>query len=173
MFISKVTLKHGPELFQLLKQKTGNDGYTAHQLLWNLFPNDGDKKRDFLFHTDERSGMPQFLLVSETKPLETIGISVEAKPYSPKLVKGQQLSFTLVANPVVSRKSEGRKHSVKHDVWMDAKKKAKYLNLNPQDRREHCEKKTKEWLISRSESFGFSLEEDVSCHNLDSASVKT
>ena len=160
MFISKVILKRGPELFNLLKQKSGNDGYTAHQLLWNLFPNDGDKKRDFLFHKDERSGMPQFLVVSKTEPVEAGGISVVVKPYSPQLTKGQKLAFTLVANPVVSRKIEGKKHSVKHDVWMDAKKEAKALSLKPQEQRRHCESRTKEWLISRAESLGFSMDAD-------------
>ena len=160
MFISKVTLKNGPELFNLLKHKTGNDAYTDHQLLWNLFPNDGIKKRDFLFHKDESDGMPQFLVVSKTEPVEIRGISVVVKPYSPQLAKGQKLAFALVANPVVAKKTEGKKNSTRHDVWMDAKQKAKELNLNPKEKRKHCEKKTKEWLISRSESFGFSLEED-------------
>lgn len=160
MFISKVTLKKGPELFNLLKQKTGNDSYTAHQLLWNLFPNEGDKKRDFLFHKDERNGMPQFLMVSKTEPVEAPGLSVVTKTYSPQLTKGQKLSFTLVANPVVSRKVEGKERSLKHDVWMDAKKQAQDKNIDGMALVKACEDASKKWLIRQGEQHGFSIVEN-------------
>ncbi len=162
MFISKVTLKRGPELFNLLKQTMWSDGYVAHHILWDLFPNDGDKKRDFLFHKDEQGGIPQFLLVSETEPVETGGVSVISKTYSPQLVKGQQLAFSLVANPVVSRKVEGKKNSVKHDVWMDAKKQAKESGINGGSIVQACENASKLWLIHQGERCGFHLvEKDV------------
>lgn len=158
MFISKVTLKRGPSLFELLKQKTGSGGYVEHQLLWGLFPNCGDKKRDFLFHRDEKKSFPQFLLVSKTEPIEKDGISLITKPYSPQLVDGQQLAFTLVANPVVSRKKEGRKHSVKHDVWMDAKYQAKKRGLVGQSLAAVCEDAAKSWLVRQGERCGFLLD---------------
>ncbi|MDA3939066.1 MAG: type I-E CRISPR-associated protein Cas6/Cse3/CasE [Spirochaetia bacterium] len=159
MYISRVTLKRGHELFNLLKQKSGSDGYMAHQILWDLFPNDGNKKRDFLFHKDEKGGIPQFLLVSETKPVETGGVSVISKSYYPQLVKGLKLAFSLVANPVVSRKVEGKKHSVKHDVWMDAKKQAKENGGNAVSIVQTCENASKLWLIRQGERCGFSLKE--------------
>jgi len=158
MFISKVILKRGPSLFNLLKQKTGSDGYVVHQLLWGLFPNGGDKKRDFLFHKDDRGSFPQFLLVSKTEPIERDGISVITKPYSPQLVDGQQLAFTLVANPVVSRKVEGKKHSVKHDVWMDAKFQAKKRGLVGESLAAVCADASKSWLIRQGERCGFLLD---------------
>ena len=159
MFISSVILKRGPELFNLLKQKSGSDGYMAHQILWDLFPNDGDKKRDFLFHKDEKGGIPQFLLVSKTEPVETGGVAVISKSYIPQLIKGQKLAFSLVANPVVSRKVEGKKHSVKHDVWMDAKKQAKEDRANTVSIVQACENASKSWLIRQGERCGFSLKE--------------
>lgn len=159
MFISRATLKRGPELFNLLKQKSGSDGYMAHQILWDLFPNDGNKKRDFLFHKGEKGGIPQFLLVSETKPVETGGITVTTKPYTPQLAKGQKLAFSLVANPVVSRKAEGKKHSIKHDVWMDAKKQAKGNGVTTASIIQSCENASKLWLIRQGERCGFSLGE--------------
>ena len=159
MFISKVTLKRGPDFFNLLQQKSSSDGYMAHQILWDLFPNDGDKKRDFLFHKDEKGGIPQFLLVSETEPVETGGVSVISKSYLPKLVKGQKLAFSLVANPVVSRKVEGKRNSVKHDVWMNAKKQAKEDGGNAASIVQACENASKLWLIRQGERCGFSFKE--------------
>jgi len=159
MFLSKITLNRGPELFKLLKQKNGSDGYVLHQILWNLFPNDGHKKRDFIFHKDEKEGLPQFLLVSEAKPVETDGVTVISKPYNPKLVKGEKLVFTLVANPVVSRKVESKKNSVKHDVWMDAKKKAIENGADVSSIIQACENASKLWLIRQGERCGFFLKE--------------
>jgi len=131
----------------------------AHQILWDLFPNDGNKKRDFLFHKDEKGGIPQFLLVSGVMPVETDGVSVISKPYTPKLVEGQKLAFTLVANPVISRKVEGKKHSVKHDIWMDAKRQAKENGSNAATSIQACENASKLWLIRQGERYGFSLKE--------------
>ena len=159
MFISRVTLKRGPELFRLFQQKSSSDGYMAHQILWDLFPNDGNKKRDFLFHKDENGGIPQFLLVSKTEPVETGGISVISKYYTPTLAQGQKLAFSLVANPVVSRKVEGKKHSVKHDVWMDAKKQEKENDGNAASIVQACENASKLWLIRQGERCGFFLKE--------------
>ena len=159
MYISRVTLKQGPEFFDLIKQKSGSDGYVVHQILWNLFPNDGNKKRDFLFYKDEKNGVPHFLLVSETEPVESGGITVFSKVYSPQLVKGQKLAFTLVANPVVSRKVNGRKNSVKHDVWMDAKKQAKEKGYKKEFIVQNCESASKKWLINQGDRGGFLIKE--------------
>jgi len=158
MFISKVTLKQGPDLFNLLKQKSGSGGYMAHQILWDLFPNDGNKKRDFLFHKDEKVGIPQFLLVSKERPINSIGVNILSKEYSPKLAVGQQLSFTLNANPVVSRKTEGKKNSVKHDVWMDAKNQSRRNNLDKTATVKVCEDASKEWLARQGVRCGFQID---------------
>ena len=160
MYLSKVTLKHGPKMCELLSSKTGSDGYVAHQLLWDLFPNDGGKKRDFLFHKEEKRGLPCFLVVSEDQPVETDALSVQTKSYSPQLTEGQQLAFTLTANPVVARKTAGKNNSVKHDVWMDAKKKAQEKNLEGFALAQACETASKEWLIRQGERCGFHLTMD-------------
>lgn len=160
MFLSKVTINQGPKLFELLKQKSGSDGYIAHQLLWGLFPNDGDKKRDFIFHKDDKNGLPSFLVISKEEPTSNDAISVQTKPFAPQLLEGQKLAFILVANPVVARKTEGKKNSVKHDVWMDAKKQAKVEGLSVEKTVQFCEMKSKEWLISQGERAGFSLSKD-------------
>ena len=168
MFISKVTLKQGPELFKILKEKNGRDGYIVHQMLWNLFPNDGDKKRDFIFHKDDKNRFPQYFLVSDEHPIENTAFSVATKVYSPKLTIGQNLAFTLNANPIVARKEKGKKNSIKHDVWMDAKRQVineikenvGVFEKTPQNLAKiqtACEDAVKSWLIRQGEAHGFFL----------------
>lgn len=172
MFLSKVTLKHGPKLFRFLKHRNGSDGYIAHQLLWDLFPNDGIKKRDFLFHKENNSELPLFYVVSDEKPLSNDALFVQTKFFSPQLVEGQKLAFTLSANPVVTRKTEGRIHSVKHNIWVDTKKTKKRelenstgvferTSSNLQKVKQACELASKEWLMQHGKQrCGFHLTED-------------
>ena len=155
MFISKVSLKPGPELFELLKQDDPNNSYVSHQILWNLFPNDGYMKRDFLFYKIEKAELPQYLMVSKYAPLAIGGVFVDSKPYTPCLEDGQKLAFSITANPVVSKKTEGRVRSVKHDVWMDAKKKAQNRGVDKTSIFQACEDASKRWLIEQGGSRGF------------------
>jgi len=157
MYLSKVTLKNPPKLFAFLNKKSGTDGYASHQLLWSLFPNDGSKKRDFLFYKNDKSSLPDFLLVSKDEPKENDILLVYSKEYNPQLVVGQKLIFSLVANPVVARKAEGKKNSIKHDVWMDAKKQALKRGLSGGNLRKFCEGLSKDWLISQGKKCGFEL----------------
>ncbi len=155
MFLSRVQINPGPELFKLLKDGTSSNGYFVHQLLWGLFPNTGDKKRDFLFREDNEGGYPRYLVVSDENPVPSNAVSVHCKPYEPKVKKGDHLYFTLTANPVIARKIEGKKNSVKHDVWMDAKRTAKTSGLKMPELVLACESAVKNWLVNRAEQNGF------------------
>ena|SRR5690554_1379720 len=157
MYLSRIRVLPGPELFELFKTNNSENGYAVHQLLWNLFPNGGEKKRDFLFRENKESEFPCFYMVSKDEPVANSALSVECKEYKPVLKKGDRLHFSLVANPVIARKKEGKKHSEKHDVWMDAKKKAKDSGLQGGDLYKACEDATKEWLVNRSTNNGFSI----------------
>ena len=123
MYFSRVKLRHDISTASLIGQLMSGNIYAAHQMLWRLFPDDPDVERDFIFRQEVREGWPIFYLVSKRKPQMTdIFSEVLCKEYKPVLRVGDQLAFTLRANPVVARKKEGRKHSAKHDVWMDAKR---------------------------------------------------
>lgn len=116
--------------------------YGIHRLLWDLFPE--EKDRSFLYREEiareQLGALPAvrgesiYYLVSQTKPIETPLFEVVAKDYLPDkngqfpLITGQQLTFELRANPVVTRLGK------KHDVVMDAQLKflksmAKELNI--------------------------------------------
>ena len=129
MYFSRVQLQSAVQRSSQLSQMLKSNVYGLHQLLWDLFPE--DKNRTFLFreeiakeqlkdHTGIR-GESLFYLVSEQEPAqETPLFRVQSKIYSPVIEVGQTFAFKLRANPVVARKAAGKKHSVRHDVVMDA-----------------------------------------------------
>ena len=157
MYFSRIRVKRGPELFQFAKSGSGGSPYAAHQLLWKAFPKDAEADRDFLFRQEDHDGMPCFFVVSRRRPTNHGLFEIETKDYEPQISAGQLLAFSLKANPVVARKTEGKKYSAKHDVWMDAKREAKEQGLSKENTLQHCETRAKEWLISRAESLGFRI----------------
>ncbi len=157
MYISRIRIKRGPVLFQFAKSDIRDSLYAAHQLLWKAFPRDAGAKRDFLFRQEDHDGLPCFFVVSSRRPENHELFQIETKEYSPQIATGQQLAFSLTANPIVARKTEGKKYSAKHDVWMDAKREAKELGLTSEEMIIHCNKQAKEWLTSRAESLGFRI----------------
>ncbi len=159
MYISKATFRPDKDLFTFLRKESKNILYTTHKLLWNIFPKDSDAKRDFLFRRDTQSKIPLFYIVSKRKPTNNPIFDIVTKEYNPKLKIGQKLAFSLNANPVVVKRLNGMKKHSRHNVWVDAKKSCKDMKLNPQEIRKVCEKRTKEWLVSRSEKHGFSVDE--------------
>jgi CRISPR system Cascade subunit CasE len=97
---------------------------TAHRLLWTLFADDPDRRRDFLWREERTgrgtSGRGGFLVLSEREPVDAHGLfdMDPPKAWAPVLAEGDRLAFSLRANPVVTRKNdEGRPK--RHDVVMD------------------------------------------------------
>lgn len=126
-YLSRIRLK--PEIrqsSQLALLITGNS-YGMHRLLWDLFPGRDGQQRNFLFREEQESNHttgyigPVYYVLSEHLPEQISPLfDVESKAFTPQLEAGDQLAFRLRANPVVSRKREGKKHSAAHDVVMDA-----------------------------------------------------
>lgn len=97
---------------------------TAHRLLWTLFADDPERRRDFLWREERpgrgSSGRGGFLVLSEREPVDAHGLFDMDPPkvWAPVLVRGDRLAFSLRANPVVTRK-DGDGRSKRHDVVMD------------------------------------------------------
>ena len=91
----------------------------AHHLIWALFADGSDRRRDFLWR-EERPG--EFLTLSARPPDDPHGLFVidPPKPFAPNLSPGDRLGFALRANPVVSRGHGAGGNSRRHDVVMDA-----------------------------------------------------
>ena len=123
-YLSRAHLKHDASvsaLAPLLLGKTGRGGairQPGHHLVWSLFADAPERKRDFLWRETD-SG--EFLILSERHPEDRHGLFEidEPKPFTPVLEPGDRLSFSLRANPVVRRRDPARRRSVKHDVVMD------------------------------------------------------
>jgi CRISPR system Cascade subunit CasE len=140
----------------------GGDGYSFHKLLWNLFSDGPDRRRDFLYRFEAIKGMPTFYTVSERKPVDSGNMwDVHSKPYDPKLQKGDRLSFTVRVNPIRSKRDENGRQQ-RHDVVMEAKNKVGFKNL-PTDQRPHVGTLIQDagidWLKARSTENGFSFED--------------
>lgn len=140
----------------------GGDGYNLHRLLWNLFSDGPDRRRDFLYRFETSKGSPTFYTVSEREPVDTRGMwEVHTKLYDPKLKKGDSLSFMVRVNPIRSKRDEsGRQH--RHDVVMEAKNKIGFQNLLIDQRPAVAtliQDAGIEWLRMREAEYGFSFED--------------
>lgn len=104
--------------------------YNIHRELWNLFPNDGSKERDFLFRVDWRgAGGPQSaLLYSADAPRPDVSSLVRlvgTREARLTIRRGQVLRFALTAN-VVKRLNQERSRVplVRHEeriAWLQRK----------------------------------------------------
>src|SRR5690606_31029424 len=156
MHFSRVRILPGANLIRFLGEIKKRVVYGSHQFLWNLFPNDPDAKRDFLFREVKEEDFPTFYLVSGRLPEEKEGIEVRSKPYQPRLAKGQRFRFDLRANPTMAQKDAHGK-SLRHDVIMAAKKAAKANGKAPPLLEEELDT-AKNWLLTRASKLGFELE---------------
>jgi CRISPR system Cascade subunit CasE len=135
------------------------DAYSYHKTIWNLFSDDPNKKRDFLYRIDSTGRTPVIYTVSSNKPVDSFEIwDIESKHYSPVLRQGQKLGFTMRVNPIVSRRDEqGRQH--RHDVIMDAKMRLRNETVKPGDQSlaDVIYQEGMKWLESRCVPHGFSV----------------
>jgi CRISPR system Cascade subunit CasE len=168
-------------------------GYQVHKVVWGFFSDGPDRKRDFLYRHETVNGWPTFYTVADRKPEDPSGLwEVNTKPYQPKLVQGEHLSFRLRVNPIQHDKRERTedeiqawcksrdvrglkqkdptKKRIRHDVVMEAKRSIEYKSL-PSDQRPHLSTLIQEagvaWLKEKENEFGFFVSD-----NKDSAAVR-
>ena len=161
MYISRIQLKHDtPDVKELVRLLSG-DGYQAHRLIWNLYADSNDRKRDFLYRQEGDGSRPFFYAVSERFPIDKTGMwQIDSKIYSPKLLKGQLLSFIIRVNPVRAKRDEQNKLH-RHDVVMDAKTDIdKHENGTDENisLAGIVQEEGTKWLEMRSEKYGFSID---------------
>lgn len=151
MYFSKIQLR--PQAGEQLALRLMGDGYRLHQTLWKLFPE--SPQRDFLYRSIEQPGLPGFYLVSQREPQCADGLwAVQSKPYRPRLQPGQRLAFSLLANPVITRRDAQTGRAARHDVLMDAKKQQPELHIA-----ELQQAVGEQWLGKRAEQHGFALQQ--------------
>ena len=124
-YLSRVRLRRNASIRALAPLLLGNVGrgdpsrQPGHHLVWSLFADGADRKRDFLWR---ETGAGAFLVLSARQPEDRHGLFEidEPKPFTPALEPGDRLRFSLRANPVIRRRHPSHRRSVKHDVVMDA-----------------------------------------------------
>lgn len=157
MYFSRLTLRADADPRKLV----GFNGYREHQALWNLFENNPDTNRDFLFRRDDQRSQPTYYMVSVRAPADRDGLwHIETKDYAPQLKEGQSLAFSLRANPVIARTdADGR--SKRNDLVMDIKTQSGWQKSSPADRpllAELIQQAGEQWLKSRQEKIGVHID---------------
>ena len=154
MKLSRLELRpgasHQPKVYEIFERP-----YRLHQEIWQLFADDPDRDRDFLYRLDQHRGRPRIYTLSSRRPADAQNLwRIQTKPFEPVLAPGDLLCFSVRINPTVKR--DGKRH----DVVMDAKTRLQEQDVPrsewpPQAElvHEHCTA----WLADRAERYGFEL----------------
>lgn len=167
MYLSRVKVDlNGLSRAMLFNVMVG-EAYSAHQLLWRLFP-EHEGERPFLFrqemdeteHEAIPRGLPLFYVLSPKEPVPVDGLlSVESKPFAPELQPGDRLAFRLRANPTIAKAEKG-KRGHRADVLMAAKKPFSRDQRKSPECRQAMDDAARDWLKQRASSAGFTLPVD-------------
>lgn len=139
-----------------------SDSYGHHKMVWDLFSDDPDRKRDFLYRFESVNGVPTYYTVSNREAMDEKGLwEISSKPYEPRLAHGDRLAFKLRVNPIKSALEERNAEDleawhksradrglapsksmergwtqkvIRHDVVMEAKTRIDFKNLSPENR---------------------------------------
>lgn len=159
--MSRIKLQPGASENKDFWKNLGNT-YQIHHLLWSLFPDDPQRKRDFLYRYEKSENLPTFYCVSERIPEDRGGVwQIESKRYEPVLQVEQKLSFSLCANPIRTKRDDDKKQH-RHDVVMNAKNQLNEEGI-PREKwpseAEIVQKHGFEWLARKGEQYGFRIRE--------------
>ncbi len=84
----------------LVPEEPGRRLGAAHSLVWALFADGPERRRDFLWR-EMRPG--ELLILAARMPADPHNLfDLECKPFAPVLRPGQRLRFDLRANPVIA-----------------------------------------------------------------------
>lgn len=157
MFFSRLKIGSLPPDTPQLWRAQG-DAYALHHLVWSLFSDGPDRRRDFLYRHE---GDLVYAVSARPPQNAWAGPALAYKPYAPQIEPGMRLYFSLRANPIVSRRDElGRQH--RHDVVMEAKHKLRQESGQPLNitQTELVRQTGLRWLETRAPGAGFSFAPD-------------
>lgn len=124
LFLSRVSLRTDPSvatLAPILFDAAGQHRSEAsRRLVWTLFADRADRRRDFLWREDDAR---RFYVLSTRPPEDRHQIfNVETKPFEPALTPGDRLVFSLRANATIGRPRGDARAGKRDDVVMAALK---------------------------------------------------
>jgi len=172
LFLSRARLRRDAPVGTLAKLLVPEDAAdrvaASHRLVWALFADSGDRKRDFLWR-EERPG--HFMALSARPPDDPHELfDLDFKSFAPALSPGDRLGFTLRANPVVARPAARGQRGKRHDVVMDLLR-----DVPPGDRAvarpEAVLTAGRSWLARQGEAHGFAPVGEAGVDGYDSLRI--
>lgn len=162
LHLSRATLRRDAPILALARalipEEEGARIGAAHRLVWALFGDSPERRRDFLWRAKDRHG---FLILSPRPPQDPHGLfHLETKLFAPVLRADQRLRFSLRANPVVAIPPERGERGKRHDVVMHALR-AVPPGQRAGARRAAIETAGRAWLDRQGERAGFRVEGGV------------
>lgn len=152
-YLSRIRLSHSPSARALapllMPAEAGHRRSAAHNLLWSVFADGPDRKRDFLWRQEDDN---LFLTLSARPPIQTnLFQPHQVKPFAPLLAAGDRLEYRLRANATRMKRGGARV-----DIVMD--------ELHDLPREERAEKRldlaavaAAEWMSRQGDRAGFRL----------------
>jgi CRISPR system Cascade subunit CasE len=159
LFLTRVRLRQNASIAairSLLSPDNESERFSAaHKIVWTLFADDRERKRDFLWR---EAGPGFFYLLSARRPDDRLGLFDvdEPKVFAPALSPGDRLKFMLRANATVARGGEKGVRGKPSDVVMDAIHSAPVAERSVL-RSAAVERAGREWLSKQGTTHGFSL----------------
>jgi CRISPR system Cascade subunit CasE len=136
----------------------------AHHLVWSLFADGPERRRDFLWR-EEAPG--RFMTLSSRPPVNVEGLfDLDSQPFSPVLALGDRLGFTLRANPVVARATVPGQRGKRHDVVMDVLKSVP-RGQRAEPRQDAVLMAGRSWLKRQGATHGFRPEGEIGVDGYD------
>lgn len=161
----------GPYREKLHDPEKGRIMDAHHRLIWALFGDSPDRRRDFLWRSE---GKGRFLVLSRRPPIaDGAGLfePPEVKDFAPDLRSGDRLAFLLRVNATQTRKTgrlrkSGKPHTQHIDIVMDrlfpitgqTDLLKGEVSRRPALRHEMATAAAREWLARQGERSGFVLE---------------
>jgi len=160
MYLSKIALtRTSLEQIHRLRRKDGD--FWEHRMVWNLFDNAPDQRRDFLYRREDPPGeRPFYYLLSLRQPVcNPVDADIQTRKFDPVLQTGDRLAFSLRANAVVTRKVDDHGKRRRRLDIIDAEYEARYPD--PADRPPPAviqQEAAEQWMKRQGERHGFHLD---------------
>jgi CRISPR system Cascade subunit CasE len=175
LFLSRITLRTDPSVATLapvLFDAAGRHRSEAsRRLVWTLFADSEDRRRDFLWRED-KSG--RFYVLSRRAPEDRHSLfTVETKAFEPVLAPGDRLAFSLRANATVARPRGDPKRGGKRDDVVMAALKDVPKEARADRRKEIIQQEGQAWLRRQGEAAGFEFDDsDVAVDGYEPLTIR-
>ena len=163
LFLSRLRLRRDASIAALAPVLNPDDDNAridlGHRLMWAVFSDGADRRRDFLWREEDRS---RYLALSRRPPIDGHHLfEIETKPFEPALGKGDRLRFALRANAVATRK-DGAGKPKRRDLVLEGLKRFPE-NEYALHRDQVAMEVGGAWLRAQGEKSGFEVEEIDAC----------